>query len=146
VPAVVEGFLKQVCFVTRFVAVLLVLVVANSNPRLLAQQLSARPGALVQSFIAAQETADSSTLPLNFKNARLYSTGNISNYGIAVADLNGDGHPDVVVTGFSSPASLIGVMMGNGDGTFAAPTTYSTGGTSCHRGREWRRLSRSDCG
>jgi Bacterial Ig-like domain (group 3)/FG-GAP-like repeat/FG-GAP repeat len=129
VPAVVEGFLKQVCFVTRFVAVLLVLVVANSNPRLLAQQLSARPGALVQSFIAAQETADSSTLPLNFKNARLYSTGNISNYGIAVADLNGDGHPDVVVTGFSSPASLIGVMMGNGDGTFAAPTTYSTGGT-----------------
>jgi VCBS repeat protein/centrosomal CEP192-like protein/FG-GAP repeat protein len=51
-------------------------------------------------------------------------------YGIAVADLNGDGNPDVV-TGDSTGASPrnVNVLLGKGDGTFAAPVRYSTGGS-----------------
>src|SRR6516164_5374638 len=43
----------------------------------------------------------------------------------AVADLNGDGHLDVVV---AEDDAGVGVMLGNGDGTFQAPVSYSTGG------------------
>ena len=39
--------------------------------------------------------------------------------GLAVADFNGDGKPDLVVGG--------SVLIGNGDGTFAPPVTYSAG-------------------
>jgi hypothetical protein len=120
----VEGFLKHACFVTRFSAVLVALVAANPNPRLLAQ-----------SSIASQKAASSSALPLKFKKAELYSTGNFNNYGIAVADLTGNGHLDVVVTGMTAPSPplpFVGVILGNGDGTFGAPTTYSTGGSVAH--------------
>lgn len=51
-------------------------------------------------------------------------------YGIAVADLNGDGNPDVVVgdsTG-GTPRN-VNVLLGKGDGTFATPVRYSTGGS-----------------
>jgi hypothetical protein len=51
-------------------------------------------------------------------------------YGIAVADLNGDGNQDVV-TGDStgSPPRSVNVLLGKGDGTFAVPVRYSTGGS-----------------
>lgn len=42
---------------------------------------------------------------------------------IAVADINGDGVPDLVVADDSSPR--IATLLGNGDGTFQAPTTIS---------------------
>jgi hypothetical protein len=45
---------------------------------------------------------------------------------IAVGDLNGDGHGDLVVRD-GSPSSL-SVLLGNGDGTFRAPTGLPTGG------------------
>jgi len=48
---------------------------------------------------------------------------------IAVADLNGDGKLDIVVTtsnGAVSP-SVFSVLLGNGDGTFAAKTSVATG-------------------
>ncbi|HEY6269238.1 MAG TPA: FG-GAP-like repeat-containing protein [Candidatus Acidoferrum sp.] len=51
-------------------------------------------------------------------------------YGIAVADLNGDGNQDVVVgdsTG-GAPRNVI-VLLGKGDGTFAAPARFTTGGS-----------------
>ena len=51
-------------------------------------------------------------------------------YGITVGDLNGDGNPDVV-TGDSTGSSPrnVNVLLGKGDGTFAAPVRYSTGGS-----------------
>jgi len=46
--------------------------------------------------------------------------------GLVLADINGDGHPDVV---FSSQSSLdIYVMLGNGDGTLQAPNTITIEG------------------
>jgi hypothetical protein len=53
---------------------------------------------------------------------------------MAVADLNGDGNLDIVFTASNSVApaatiqpGIILVMLGHGDGTFAAPVTYSIG-------------------
>lgn len=54
--------------------------------------------------------------------------------GLAVADVNGDGKPDVIVTStsckLSSNCSLgtVGVLLGNGDGTFQTGMTYPWGG------------------
>jgi FG-GAP-like repeat len=45
---------------------------------------------------------------------------------VAVGDVNGDGKPDVVVTNWS--LSIVGVLLGNGDGTFQTPVTYNSGG------------------
>jgi len=47
---------------------------------------------------------------------------------VTVADINGDGKPDVLVANTGS--SSVGVLLGNGDGTFQASVTYSSGGTS----------------
>ena len=39
-------------------------------------------------------------------------------YSVAVADLNGDGKPDLVSANLNS--STVSVLLGNGNGTFAA--------------------------
>jgi hypothetical protein len=46
---------------------------------------------------------------------------------VVLADMNGDGHPDVVAL---SPASLggLGIYLGNGDGTFSAPGNVNYAG------------------
>ena len=51
---------------------------------------------------------------------------------IAVADLNGDGNLDLVVAAGNSPlkGTNVYVLLGNGDGTFRAPVSYTIGGTS----------------
>lgn len=52
-------------------------------------------------------------------------------FGIAVGDFNNDGNADVVVSDSTglSPRNVI-VLLGKGDGTFAAPVRFSTGGSS----------------
>jgi hypothetical protein len=46
---------------------------------------------------------------------------------MAVADLNGDGKPDLVlVAADSNHSETVGVLLGNGDGTFQSETTYAT--------------------
>ncbi len=45
--------------------------------------------------------------------------------GLAVADLNGDGHPDLAVV--NSVDQSLQVYLNAGDGTFGAPTTYANG-------------------
>jgi hypothetical protein len=72
------------------------------------------------------------------RSAGIYSTGggnDTSGEGsvvpIVIADLNHDGIPDLVVLnqgdGFGGDGKL-GVLIGNGDGTFQPVTTYDTGG------------------
>jgi hypothetical protein len=46
---------------------------------------------------------------------------------VAVADLNGDGKPDIVVLNAFEREGTVGVLLGNGDGTFQPPVTYDTG-------------------
>jgi hypothetical protein len=57
-----------------------------------------------------------------------YSIGTASNpKSVAVADLNGDGTPDLAVAVFDS--SDAAVLLGNGGGTFSAPIEVDAGGT-----------------
>src|SRR5262249_60076682 len=53
------------------------------------------------------------------------STGQSPN-GIAVADVNKDGKPDLVVSCATGPGGSpgISVLLGNGDGTFQTPLTF----------------------
>ena len=63
-----------------------------------------------------------------FANAVTYGSGGTTPRGVAVADFNGDGHPNVVVTDYGS--SMVGVLLNNGNGTFLAAATFSTGSNS----------------
>lgn len=53
-----------------------------------------------------------------------FSTGTSFNHTLAVGDLNGDGKLDVACP--NSPASVITVLLGQGDGTLAPFQTYAT--------------------
>ena len=54
-----------------------------------------------------------------------WTSGGYVTHSIAVADVNGDGKPDVVVT--NTYSNTIGVLLGNGDGTFQPTSTYNSG-------------------
>jgi hypothetical protein len=63
-----------------------------------------------------------------------YTSGGYGTDSIAVADLNGDGHLDVVVADYCfnntncTVDGAVSVLLGNGDGTFQAPITYDSEG------------------
>jgi hypothetical protein len=62
-----------------------------------------------------------------FANAVIYGSGAIGGSGgVAVADVNGDGRPDLAITNPTS--GNVGVLLGNGDGTFQTAVTYDSGG------------------
>ena len=64
-----------------------------------------------------------------FQAAVIYPSGGIASFSgatsVAVADVNGDGRPDVLVGNYFS--GTVGVLLGNGDGTFQAPVDYNIG-------------------
>ena len=73
------------------------------------------------------------TSGLNFAPAVNYGSGGYGADSVAVADVNGDGKPDIVVANACVDSScattaLVGVLLGNGDGTFQTAVTYGTGG------------------
>jgi hypothetical protein len=71
---------------------------------------------------------------LNFAPVVNYAPGGIGAFSVAVADVNGDGKPDLVVAnecsvaGTCGPNGTVGVLLGNGDGTFQTPVAYPSGG------------------
>jgi hypothetical protein len=65
-----------------------------------------------------------------FQPVTNYASGGLLSW-IAVADVNGDGKPDLLVSnqnGGSNGQGSVGVLLNNGDGTFRPVQTYSSGG------------------
>ncbi|MGO4883556.1 MAG: beta strand repeat-containing protein [Bryobacteraceae bacterium] len=88
-------------------------------------------------------TADSVSVLLGngdgtFQNPVIYPSGGAIANAAAVADFNGDGVPDLAVvngcatyTNLScSPNGSVGILLGNGDGTFQPPVAYGSAGNS----------------
>ncbi len=65
----------------------------------------------------------------NFKSTSSTTTSELEG-SIRLADVNGDGKLDVLMGNIST--GTLDVKLGNGDGTFAATTKYSTGGTNAN--------------
>ncbi len=71
-----------------------------------------------------------------FGAATMYDIGN-QLQGLALVDLNDDGHLDVVAVDRSPfydgvTTRPVSVLLGNGDGTFGERTTYATGASAAH--------------
>jgi len=73
-----------------------------------------------------------------FQPVVTYNSGGSLPYSVAVADVNGDGKPDLLVANCGpiginacqTGNGLVGVLLGNGDGTFQPVITYSSGGST----------------
>jgi hypothetical protein len=71
---------------------------------------------------------------MNFAAPARYSPGGNGPNVVAMADLNGDGKLDIVVGNWCMnntvpcPGSSVGVLLGNGDGTFKPGVAYASGG------------------
>jgi FG-GAP-like repeat/PASTA domain/FG-GAP repeat len=61
----------------------------------------------------------------SFEAGRNYPIPNGTSSNVAIADLGGDGKPDLVVE--SNDASTVSVLVNHGDGTFEASRNYATG-------------------
>ncbi len=63
-----------------------------------------------------------------------YGTGGSGPAALVVADVNGDGKPDLVVSncgmGDTCSSGGVGLLLGNGDGSFQNAVSYSSGGAS----------------
>lgn len=69
-----------------------------------------------------------------FRSAVAYGSGGNGAASVAVADLNGDGKPDLLVVSNCGSCATgiegqVGVLLGNGDGTFRSAVTYVTVGS-----------------
>jgi hypothetical protein len=67
-----------------------------------------------------------------FEPAVGYNSGGAYTNSLAIADVNGDGRPDLVLTNQCSNSSCTSgsaaVLLGNGEGTFQPAANYNTGG------------------
>src|SRR5580698_11135321 len=131
--------MKSLRFVSLFAVVtlavlLVVLVAAQSNPMARASQSNGLPDA--QNPPAAPASPRPASVytphPVKFAKAADYDGDGYRAVAVAIGDLNGDGHPDIVLVNtalfFGTAHGELSVLMGNGDGTFQDAALYDSGG------------------
>src|SRR5437763_2754562 len=73
----------------------------------------------------------------SFQPPQSYDSGGFNPFSVAVADMNGDGHPDLVVANGCANSTCqtdgtvkgsVAVLLGNGNGTFQAAQAFDSGG------------------
>ena len=71
-----------------------------------------------------------------FQPVVTYDSGGYGAFSVAVADVNGDGKPDLLVANVCANSNCtnggVGVLLGNGDGTFQAAMSYASGGKDAY--------------
>ena len=76
-----------------------------------------------------------------FQPAMTYGVGPNVSDSVAVADVNGDGKPDILAAigceGLPCSKSGFSVLLGNGDGTFQDPVVYNSGRLQRFVNRGW---------
>lgn len=79
--------------------------------------------------------AESQQPPVKFKLKTAYDSGGYGATSVALNDLNGDGHLDLIVANACPSVGCsnanegeVSARLGKGDGTFQAPTNYASGG------------------
>ena len=107
-----------------------------------------KPDLLVANWLASFQDAGQGSVGVlmgngdgTFQPAIAYDSGGTLAYSLAVSDVNGDGKPDVAVAncaptnsyacpnwGGSGGRGVVGILLGNGDGTFQPVVTYDSGG------------------
>jgi len=104
------------------------LAVAVANDGSTSELVTANSGANTLSVLRNETTRGAATT--SFAAAQTLTVGQGPD-SVAVADLNGDGIPDIVAANFGSqytPSTTISVLLGNADGTFQPQQTYVVGG------------------
>ena len=120
----------RVLTAVAFVLAALTFLVA---PTTLAQQTSAAQQSVTYPpALVPQDASASTSGSISFLPAVAYPSGGYGAHSVEVADVNGDGFPDLVVANGEGITNTfdgsVGVLLGNGDGTFQTPVNYSSGG------------------
>jgi Bacterial Ig-like domain (group 3)/FG-GAP-like repeat len=103
-----------------------------------------KPDLLVANHCATSDCGSGGSVSLllgngdgTFQTAASYGSGGWYAISVAVGDVNGDGKPDLLVANYCVSSSncsggTVGVLLGNGDGTFQVAANYSSGGTDAY--------------
>jgi len=128
-----------------FSILLIVLAAAQSNPVAYASQANlllpdAQQPVAGKAARLGRQLAPAAQKPVKFAKAVAYPTGGFTADSVAVGDLTGDGHPDLVVSNYClnqakdcvGGVGQVSVLLGNGDGTFQPAVTYDSGGINAY--------------
>jgi|SRR5690242_20845344 len=117
---------------TKVIGVVIILMLIVLVPAVvLASAIAAKPNPILTSSRVQTAISSAPATPI-FLPAVLYDSGGFDAMSVAVADMNGDGKADAVVSNYCGTfpcfAGTVSVLLGYGDGTFQGAVTYDTGG------------------